>query len=104
VPAYVIVRVKVTDPDQYDKYKLLTPDAIAKHGGSFVVRGGDHEVLEGPADDRRMVVLEFPSMDQARAFYDSPEYREARATRHGAAEMEMVAVEGVATQSTKGNP
>lgn len=95
--AYVIVRVNVTDPDQYSKYKLLTPGAIAKYGGTFLVRGGAHEVLEGPADDRRMVLLEFPSMDHARSFYDSPEYREARAVRDGAAEMELVAIEGIPT-------
>ena len=57
--AYLIVRVRVSDPDQYDEYKKLTPAAVAAHGGKFVVRGGAHEVLEGPAEDRRMVVLEF---------------------------------------------
>lgn len=94
MPAYVIARVNVTDPEQYAKYKLLTPDAIAASGGKFIVRGGDHEVLEGPADDRRIVVLEFESVDDARAFYDSPGYSHAREVREGAAEMEMVVVEG----------
>lgn len=92
--AYVIARVNVTDPDQYSKYKLLTPDAVAAHGGEFIVRGGDHEVLEGPADDRRIVVLKFASMDDARAFYDSPGYSAAREVRAGAAEMEMTLVDG----------
>ncbi len=92
--AYIIARVRVTDADQYDKYKLLTPDAVAGHNGTFVVRGGPHEVLEGAADDRRIVVLAFPTSDDARAFYDSPAYVEARQVRAGAAEMEMVLVEG----------
>lgn len=93
--AYVIARVNVTDADQYAKYKLLTPAAIEAHGGNFIVRGGEHQVLEGTADDRRIVVLEFPSSDAARAFYDSPGYVEARAVRAGAADMEMVVVDGV---------
>ena len=92
--AYAIVRVKVTDPDQYEKYKALTPDAIAAHNGRFLVRGGDFEVLEGEAEDRRIVLVEFPDLDTARAFYDSPEYREAREVRAGAAEMQMIIVEG----------
>jgi uncharacterized protein (DUF1330 family) len=92
--AYVIARVRVTNADQYGKYKLLTPAAVAAHGGTFIVRGGEHQVLEGAADDRRIVVLEFPTSDDARTFYDSPEYVEARAVRDGAAEMEMVLVEG----------
>ena len=94
MPAYVIARVKVTDPEQYDRYKALTPAAVAAHGGKFIVRGGRHEVLEGPADDRRIVVLEFATGSDARAFYDSPEYVTAREVRAGAADMEMVLVEG----------
>ncbi len=92
--AYAIVRVNVTDPDQYEKYKALTPAAVAAHGGRFIVRGGAHEVLEGDPEDRRIVVVEFPDLDSARTFYDSPEYREARAVREGAAEMQMLIVEG----------
>jgi len=92
--AYLIVRVDVTDPEQYDKYKLLTPAAIEAGGGKFIVRGGAHESLEGPDDPRRIVVLEFPTADMARAFYDSPEYTHARDVRAGAAEMHMTLVEG----------
>lgn len=92
--AYIIARVSVTDPDEYAKYKLLTPAAIEAYGGKFIVRGGDHHVLEGAADDRRVVVLEFPTSVAARAFYNSPEYIEARMVRSGAAEMHMIVVEG----------
>jgi uncharacterized protein (DUF1330 family) len=92
--AYAIVHVTVTDPEQYKAYMALSPGAIEAHGGRFIVRGGPSEVLEGEPDDRRLVVVEFPSMDAARTFYDSPEYREARAAREGAAVMQMVIVEG----------
>ncbi len=92
--AYLIVRVNVTDPEQYEKYKLLTPAAVAANGGKFIVRGGRHEALEGPADDRRVVVLEFEDYASAKAFYDSPEYVEARRVRAGAAEMAMTLVDG----------
>lgn len=92
--AYAIVRVHVTDPDQYKNYMALSPGAVEAHGGKFIARGGEAEVLEGDADDRRVVLLEFPSMEAARTFYDSPEYLEARAARAGAAEMHMQIVEG----------
>ena len=93
--AYIIARVRITNADQYGQYKLLTPAAVAAQGGQFIVRGAEHEVLEGDADERRIVVLEFPTSNGARTFYDSSEYVEARAVRSGAAEMEMVLVEGV---------
>lgn len=93
--AYAIVRVTVTDPEQYQKYTALSPAAVEAAGGRFIARGGATEVLEGGADDRRVVLLEFPSMEAARSFYDSPQYREARAVRAGAAEMHMQIVEGV---------
>lgn len=92
--AYAIVRVTVTDPEKYEHYKTLSPGAVAAHGGTFIARGGPSEVLEGEPDDRRVVLLQFPSMEAARTFYDSPEYREARAARAGAAEMHMQIVEG----------
>ncbi len=59
MPAYVIARVKVTDPDQYGKYRAVTPGAVAEFGGKFIVRGGEMETLEGPAEDRRVVIIEF---------------------------------------------
>ena len=93
--AYVIVRVHVSDPAQYEKYKALSPAAVEEHGGSFIVRGGASEVLEGEPDDRRIVVLQFPTVDAAKAFYNSESYTHAREVRAGAAEMEMVVVEGL---------
>ena len=95
MPAYLIVDCEVTDPAQYEKYKLLTPAAIAAHGGRFVVRGGATEVLEGDWQPNRVVVIEFPSVAAAKVFYDSPEYLAARAARKGAARMNMVLAEGL---------
>ena len=92
--AYVITRVNVTNPDQYEKYKKLSPAAVASCGGKFIVRGGESVTLEGPEEDRRVVVLEFPDMESATKFYDSELYVHARAVRAGAAEFQMVVVEG----------
>ena len=93
--AYVIARINVTDPEKYEGYKALSPGAIAAYGGKFLARGGDVSVLEGEGEDRRVVIVEFPSVEQAKIFYDSPEYLEARAARAGAAEGQFLLVEGL---------
>jgi uncharacterized protein (DUF1330 family) len=95
MPAYLIAHATVTDPDAYETYKRLAQAAIARYGGRYVVRGGTTTILEGNWKPSRLVVVEFPSLAAAEAFYDSPEYREARQARTGAAEMDLVAVEGV---------
>jgi len=95
MPAYVIVDVKITDPEQYKQYMALSPAAIEAAGGRFLVRGGPHEVLEGNWQPSRLVMAEFPDLASARAFYDSAKYREARAKRAGATEFfNMVVVQG----------
>jgi uncharacterized protein (DUF1330 family) len=91
---YVISRVDVKDPEAYARYVLAGTKAIAAHGGRPLARGGRHEALEGKARARN-VVLEFDSYEAARAYFHSAEYQAARALREGAAEMEMVLVEGV---------
>ena len=93
--AYVIADVDVTDPARYDEYRKLTPGAIAPYGGRFVVRGGETIALEGGWAPRRIVMIEFPTLEAARKFYDSPEYVAARAVREGAARMRLIAVQGV---------
>jgi uncharacterized protein (DUF1330 family) len=93
--AYVIADVDVTDPARYDDYRKLTPGAIAAYGGRFIVRGGETVPLEGGWTPSRLVMIEFPTLEAARRFYDSPEYREAREARAGAARMRMIAVQGV---------
>jgi uncharacterized protein (DUF1330 family) len=95
MPAYIIARVQVTDPARYQEYTRLTPGAIARYGGKFIVRGGKTVSLEGEPEPRRLVVIEFPTLEQAQAFYDSPDYRVARKLREGAAISQFLAVEGV---------
>jgi uncharacterized protein (DUF1330 family) len=93
--AYIIVRVHITDMEKYKEYTKLTPGVIARYGGRFVVRGGETVTLEGPEETARIVVLEFPSLDRAKAFYESEEYAAAARLRDGAATAQFVAVEGV---------
>lgn len=93
--AYILVDIKVTDPARYEEYKRLAQSAVEARGGRYLVRGGETVVLEGRWQPNRIVVLEFPTMAQARAFHDSVEYRAARGKRTGAAEMSMIAVAGV---------
>ncbi len=92
--AYIIVRMQVTDMEQYKEYAKVTPDVIAQYGGRFIVRGGETVTLEGPEEKDRVVVLEFPSLDQAKAFYGSEEYAAAAKLREGAASAQFIAVEG----------
>lgn len=92
--AYLIARVDVTNPEAYEDYKKLAAPAIAKYDGRYLARGGTTATLEGPEEDRRVVIVAFPTLEQARKFYDSPEYREAKAARAGAATGQFVIVEG----------
>jgi len=91
---YVITRVDVTNPEAYALYAAAATRVIAAHGGRALARGGRYEALEGTARARN-VVLEFDSYEAARAYFYSADYQAARALREGAAEMEMVLVEGV---------
>ncbi len=93
--AYMIVTVDVTDPEQYRQYTDRSPAALAKFGGRFLARGGRTVTLEGDPETRRVVVVEFPSLEQAEACYASPEYQEAKSHREGAATAQFVVVEGV---------
>jgi uncharacterized protein (DUF1330 family) len=95
--AYVIVDMKITDPEQYKQYMAEAPAAVKAHGGEYVIRGGRFEALEGNWQPARVAMLKFPSYEQARAWYDSEQYRAARARRAGAtAYFNAVLVEGVA--------
>jgi len=94
VSAYVVAEVEVTDPAVYEEYRKLVPATIAKYGGKFLVRGGAVEVKEGGWQPKRLVVLEFASMDQARKWYASPEYAPALALRARAARSKVLLVEG----------
>ena len=79
--AYVIVEVRVTNPEPYAAYRDLATASVARHGGRFLVRGGAVTPLEDGWQPERFVVIEFPSVDAARAFYDSEDYQEALKVR-----------------------
>ncbi len=93
--AYVLASVEVTNPEQYEQYKLLSGPAVEAGGGKFIVRGGAIDVLEGQWARSRLVIIEFPSASAAKKFYDSEKYRAARQARAGAADFNMIIVEGV---------
>ena len=93
--AYVIVDVEVTDPQGYAEYKLLAPAAVEQYGGKYLARGGSTETLEGDWQASRLVILEFESVERAKAWLDSPEYAPARAMRQKYARSRMVVVEGL---------
>ncbi|MGV3572969.1 MAG: DUF1330 domain-containing protein [Ramlibacter sp.] len=94
--AYLIVEMKVTDPEQYKHYMAAAPAAVQAAGGEYLVRGGRHEALEGDWQPHRIAMLRFPSYEQAKAFYDGEMYTQARRQRAGATEyFNMVLVEGV---------
>ncbi|MGE5394581.1 MAG: DUF1330 domain-containing protein [Candidatus Saccharibacteria bacterium] len=92
--AYVIVEVSITDINQYEEYKKLTPATIAAYDGKFIIRGGRTEALEGDWHPERMVVVEFPSLEKARQWWHSNEYSQAKAARKEAAHTKMLIVEG----------
>lgn len=91
---YLIANVDVTDPDAYVAYRLRTPDIIARHGGRFLVRGGEVTPLEGEMKPGRLVVLEFDSVEAAKAFYHSPDYQAVIPIRTSASTGDLVIVEG----------
>jgi uncharacterized protein (DUF1330 family) len=92
--AYILVRAKVTDWTRYREYMQATPAVITQYGGRFIVRGGETFPLEGGEETARLVILEFPDMERAMAFYYSPEYEAAKHLREGAAEAQFIAVQG----------
>ena len=94
--AYIVVQVEVTEPAGYDEYKKMVPSSLAAYGGKFVVRGGACETLEGSWQPKRLVVLEFPSAAKAKQWWESSEYRDAKALRQRTAKTEMILVEGAA--------
>ena len=93
--AYVIVEVTITDNELYEEYKKLTPAAIAAFDGKFVVRGGQSESLEGDWNPQRVVVLEFPTIDRAKEWWNSKLYSAAKTIRQKAGITKMLVVAGV---------
>lgn len=95
MPAYLIAHLDVTDPSLFESYRSAVPLVIASFGGRYLVRGGAVEVLEGEWQVPRLVILAFESLEQARRFYQSPEYQEILPLRLAAAKGDVVLVEGM---------
>jgi uncharacterized protein (DUF1330 family) len=96
MPAYVIADVRdAWDADALVEYRRRNTDTVAAHGGRFLVRGGEHEPLEGDWDTQRIVVMEFPDMDAARAWWSSGEYEAIKPIRRGASTTNILLVDGV---------
>jgi uncharacterized protein (DUF1330 family) len=93
--AYIIADVTVTDAEKMANYRVWSTKAMQEHGAQVLVRGGEFEVLEGPWTPSRLVVLKFPSRDQAKAFYNSQTYAHAKTLREGAGVMRMIVVDGL---------
>jgi len=93
--AYLIAEVEITDPKAYEEYRKIVPGTIAQYGGRYLVRGGSVESKEGGWTPSRVVVLEFASMDQARKWYQSPEYAPALAIRTRSGKSKVILVEGI---------
>ena len=95
MPAYVVVQVTIHDPVAYERYKELAPPSIGAYGGRYLVRGAQTTTLEGSWRPARFVILEFPSVKRASAWWSSPEYAPAKALRQACAHTEMLLVEGL---------
>lgn len=92
--AYVIVQVEVTDWEKFKGYLEKTPHTIEKYGGHYVARGGETVILEGEERAKRVVLIEFPSLQKAKDWYNSEEYQQIKALRAGAATGSLIAIEG----------
>lgn len=91
--AYLVGMMDITDGPAYQAYKAGTPKVLRSYGGDFLSRGGDLIVLEGIVSSR-VVIAEFPSVDKARGFYNSPEYLQLRRKRENSANMNLFIVSG----------
>jgi uncharacterized protein (DUF1330 family) len=95
MPAYVIAAVTdAWDQDKLVQYREGNTEVVAEYGGRFVVRGGKQELLEGDWDPKRLVIIEFPDMDAARAWYHSDAYAPLRELRRSASTTHIVIVDG----------
>lgn len=95
MPAYVFVEIEIFDQELYEEYKKMTPNTIKSYDGKFIVRGGSVEHLEGDWNPERIVLLEFPSVDKAREWWESETYTRARLVRQRSAETKMIILEGL---------
>jgi uncharacterized protein (DUF1330 family) len=94
MPAYIIVEVAIHNPAEYEDYKKLTPASLIPFDGKFIVRGGKTETLEGDWNPERIVVVEFPTLEKAKAWWNSESYAPAKALRQRTAHTKMIVVPG----------
>lgn len=94
MPGYLIANIEVTDPSGFEEYRNKVLPLIAQFGGRYLVRGGDVRTLEGNLPIDRLVVLEFPSIDAAQRFYDSPEYQPLLKIRLASTKTDLLLAEG----------
>jgi uncharacterized protein (DUF1330 family) len=95
MPAYVFVNIEVTDPERYAEYIRVAPATLVPFGGRYIARGGGAETLEGMVAAKRVVLLEFPTYEKAKEWWDCADYRGPRALRQSSANTSMIVVEGV---------
>ena len=94
MPAYWLARARITDPATYKKYTDQVPAIVERHGGRILARGGRYRIMEGPENFQRHVVIEFPTLEQAVACFESAEYQAASVFRRAGGVVENVIVEG----------
>ena len=94
MPAYVVVEIEIHNPEEYEDYKKLTPASLKNYQGKFIVRGGKTETLEGDWSPQRFVVIQFPTLELAKAWWASEEYAQAKALRQRTANSKMIVVVG----------
>ena len=92
--AYIVADIEIHDRERYETYKGMAPASIAQYGGRYLTRAGETNVLEGDWTPKRFVILEFPTLEQARAWWSSPEYAEAKALRQSITTTRMILTEG----------
>jgi uncharacterized protein (DUF1330 family) len=95
MPAYIVVEIDVHNPTEYEDYKKLTPGSLVNFQGKFIVRGGNTETLEGDWSPKRFVMIEFPTLELAKAWWASEEYAPAKALRQRTSSSKMIVVEGI---------
>jgi uncharacterized protein (DUF1330 family) len=95
MPAYMIVDLDVRDRDAFEDYKSGVAPLIAKHGGEYLVRGGEFEVLEGDWNPSRLVLFRFPDRESVKAFFADPDYQPLKELRLRIADSRIVVVDGV---------
>jgi uncharacterized protein (DUF1330 family) len=94
MPAYLVVNIEVQDANRYQEYIRQVTPTIENFGGKYLARGGQLEVLEGDWNPKRVVIVEFSSMAQAKAWWDSAEYAAPKELRRSCSRGQIVLIEG----------